>query len=178
MGYTAKTNWSEIRHALWYRCAVVFWERKLEYWMKLVKGCIWKLTTSTGMTLMDFWTLSGPSTYGICLDVVNLYGETMMKKLPTGGFESSDISLDQIMHTSEEGHVVYFFNGWPELSQQLPWLPQGFFSGCWKVNNRCWDAFSLSSRIGKQGQWYPEASQNGQSKIIYVNIQFKSFMVS
>ena len=28
-----------------------------------------------------------PSTYGLYLDVVNLYGGTMMKKQPTGGFE-------------------------------------------------------------------------------------------
>ena len=42
------------------------------------------------------------------LDVVNLYGGTMMKKLPTGGFEWSDISWDNIMQTSDEGVVGYF----------------------------------------------------------------------
>ncbi|XP_075252035.1 uncharacterized protein LOC142344333 [Convolutriloba macropyga] len=49
-----------------------------------------------------------PSTYGLFLDVVNLYGGTMMKKLPTGGFEWSDISLDKIMQTSDESDVGYF----------------------------------------------------------------------
>ena len=28
-----------------------------------------------------------PSTYGLFLDVANLYGGTTMKKMPTGGFE-------------------------------------------------------------------------------------------
>ena len=32
----------------------------------------------------------------------------MMKKLPTGGFEWSDISLDKIMQTSDESDVGYF----------------------------------------------------------------------
>ena len=48
-----------------------------------------------------------PSTYGLFLDVVNLYGGTMMKKLPTGGFEWSDISLDKIMQTFDESDVGY-----------------------------------------------------------------------
>ena len=48
------------------------------------------------------------STYGLYLDVVNFYGGTMMKKLPTGGFELSDISLDKIMQTSDESDVGYF----------------------------------------------------------------------
>ena len=42
------------------------------------------------------------------LVVVNLYGGTMMKKLPTGGFEWSNISLDNIMQTSDESDVEYF----------------------------------------------------------------------
>ena len=45
-----------------------------------------------------------PITYGLFLAVVNLYGGTM-KKLPTGGFEWSDISLDKIMKTSDESDV-------------------------------------------------------------------------
>ena len=49
-----------------------------------------------------------PGTYGLFLDVVNLYGGTMMKKLPTGGFEWSDISLEKIMETSDESDVGYF----------------------------------------------------------------------
>ncbi|XP_075256665.1 uncharacterized protein LOC142349135 [Convolutriloba macropyga] len=49
-----------------------------------------------------------PSTYGLFMDVVNLYGGTMMKKLPTGGFEWSDISLDKITQTSDESDVGYF----------------------------------------------------------------------
>ena len=49
-----------------------------------------------------------PSTYGLFLDVVNLYGGTMMKKLPTGGFERSDIRLEKIMQTSDENDVGYF----------------------------------------------------------------------
>ena len=49
-----------------------------------------------------------PSTYGLFLDVVNLYGGTMMKKLPTGRIEWSNISLDKIMQTSDESDVGYF----------------------------------------------------------------------
>ena len=49
-----------------------------------------------------------PSTYGLFLEVVNLYGGTMMKKLPTGGLEWSDISFDKVMQTSEESDVGYF----------------------------------------------------------------------
>ena len=49
-----------------------------------------------------------PSTFGLFLDVVNLYGGTMMKKLPTGGFEWSDISLCKIIPTSDEIYVGYF----------------------------------------------------------------------
>ena len=48
------------------------------------------------------------STYGLFLDVVNLYGGTMMKKLPIGGFEWSNINLDKIMQTSDESDVGYF----------------------------------------------------------------------
>ena len=48
------------------------------------------------------------STYGVFLDVVNLYGGTMKKNLPIAGFEWSDISLDKIMQTSEEIDVEYF----------------------------------------------------------------------
>ena len=46
---------------------------------------------------LDYFDEEKPSTFGLFLDVVNLYGGTMMKKLPTGGFEWSDISLDKIM---------------------------------------------------------------------------------
>ena len=49
-----------------------------------------------------------PITYGLFLEVVNLYGWTMMKKLTTGGFEWWDTSLDKIMQTSDEGDVGYF----------------------------------------------------------------------
>ena len=49
-----------------------------------------------------------PSTYGLFLDAVNLYGGTRTKKLPTGEFEWSDISLDKIMQTSDESAVGYF----------------------------------------------------------------------
>ena len=49
-----------------------------------------------------------PSTYGLFLDVVNLYGGTRTKKLPTGDIEWSDISLDKIMQTSDESDVGYF----------------------------------------------------------------------
>ena len=49
-----------------------------------------------------------PSTFGLFLDFINLYGGTMMKKLPTGGFELSDISLEKIMKTSDESDVGYF----------------------------------------------------------------------
>ena len=48
------------------------------------------------------------STNGLFLDDVNLYGGTIIKKLPTGGFEWSNISLDKIMKTSDEGDVGYF----------------------------------------------------------------------
>ena len=48
------------------------------------------------------------STFGLFLDVVNLYGGTMMKKLPTGGLEWSDISLGKIIQTSDEIDVGYF----------------------------------------------------------------------
>ena len=57
---------------------------------------------------LDDFNEEKPSTYGLFLDVVNLYGGTMMKKLPTGGFEWSDISLDKIMQTSDESDVGYF----------------------------------------------------------------------
>ena len=49
-----------------------------------------------------------PGTYGLFPDVVNLCCGTMMKKLPTGEFEWSDISWDKIMQTSEESDVGYF----------------------------------------------------------------------
>ena len=57
---------------------------------------------------LDDFDYDKPSTYGHFLDVVNLYGGTMTKKLPTGGFEWSDISLDKIMQTSDEIDVGYF----------------------------------------------------------------------
>ena len=57
---------------------------------------------------LDNFIEEKPSKYGLFLDVVNLYGGTMMKKLPTGGFEWSDISLDEIMQTSDESDVGYF----------------------------------------------------------------------
>ena len=57
---------------------------------------------------LDDFDIGKPSTYGLFLDVVNLYGGTMMKKLPTGGFEWSDISLEKIMQTSDESDVGYF----------------------------------------------------------------------
>ena len=57
---------------------------------------------------LDDFDEEKPSTYGLFLDVVNIYGGTMMKKLPTGGFEWSDISLDKIMQTSHENDVGYF----------------------------------------------------------------------
>ena len=49
-----------------------------------------------------------PSTYGLFLDVVYLYVGTMMKTLPTGGFEWSNNSLDKIMQISDESDVGYF----------------------------------------------------------------------
>ena len=57
---------------------------------------------------LDDFDEEKPSTFGGFLNVVNLYGGTMMKKLPTGGFEWSDISLDKIIQTSDESDVGYF----------------------------------------------------------------------
>ena len=57
---------------------------------------------------MDDFDNEKPSTYGLFLDVVNLYGRTMMKKLPTGGFEWSDISLEKIIETSDKSDIGYF----------------------------------------------------------------------
>ena len=57
---------------------------------------------------LDDFDEEKPSRYGLFLNVVNLYGGTMMKKLPTGGFEWSDISLDKIMQTSDEINVGFF----------------------------------------------------------------------
>ena len=39
------------------------------------------------------------------LDIFNLYGGKMMKKQTTGGFQWSNISLDEIIQTLEEIHV-------------------------------------------------------------------------
>ena len=56
---------------------------------------------------MDDFDDEKPSTYGLFLDVVNLYGGTMMKKLPTGGFEWTDISLDKVKQTPQKRDVRY-----------------------------------------------------------------------
>ena len=49
-----------------------------------------------------------PTTYGLFLDVVNLYGGTMMKKMPLGGFKWVNITLQEILNTSEESDEGYF----------------------------------------------------------------------
>ena len=38
-----------------------------------------------------------PSTYGLFLDVVNLYGGTMTEHMPTGDFKWVNISLSELL---------------------------------------------------------------------------------
>ena len=45
--------------------------------------------------LPDF-DINKPTTYGLFLDVVNFYGEIMMKKMSLGGFKWVNITLQEI----------------------------------------------------------------------------------
>ena len=49
-----------------------------------------------------------PSTYGLFLVVVNLYGGLMTRKRRTGNFKWVEKSLEDILETSDESKERYF----------------------------------------------------------------------
>ena len=49
-----------------------------------------------------------PKTYGLFLDVVNLYGGTMMKQMPVGSFKWVEKNIQNILDTSDESDQGYF----------------------------------------------------------------------
>ena len=49
-----------------------------------------------------------PSTYGLFLDVVNLYGGTMMEKMRFGSFKWVEKSIQSILNTSDDSDEGYF----------------------------------------------------------------------
>ena len=57
---------------------------------------------------MSDYNQQKPSVFGLFLDVVNLYGGTMMKKHPVGGFQWSDDTLNEILSAPDDNDFGYF----------------------------------------------------------------------
>jgi len=54
------------------------------------------------------YNLTVPSTFGLFLDKVNLYGGTVLKPLPVGDFQLVHMSLDEILEIPEDSDFGCF----------------------------------------------------------------------
>ena len=66
------------------------------------------------------------SNFGLFLDVVNLYGGTMMKPMPTGGFKWIEKSLGEVLATTDESKIGYFIMVDLKYSKELHDEHNGF----------------------------------------------------
>ena len=87
-----------------------------------------------------------PSNFGLFLEVVNLYGGTMMKPMPTGGFKWIEKSLEEVLATTDESNIGYFVMVDLKYSKELHDEHNDFplASGKMKITNDCLSSYQKS----------------------------------
>ena len=85
-----------------------------------------KIYLKTNDAYFPYFETDKPSTFGLFLDVVNLYGGTMMKPMPTGGFKWIEKSLEEFLATTDESKIGYFIMVDLKYSKELHDEHNGF----------------------------------------------------